>query len=172
MAGRASAGDQVTVVSNSTGLTRTVTASADGSYRLPVEAGDTVFVIKPDGYRIPGAADGLPAFWRHYVPQGSPALKYRGIGVEARVLKVRQTGTYLNEQPQVEFQLRFTDVAGQPQRAVIRRYVPLLDLATIPRETMQIIYDPGNPSRVQMDQDAARRAWLCRPSWPAPSGPS
>lgn len=88
------------------------------------------------------------------------ALKYRGVGTVAIIDDVRQTGAFFNEQPQVEFQLRFNDVAGQPQRAVIRRYVPLIDLATIPRDTMQILYDPKNPSRVQMDQDAARRAWL------------
>lgn len=63
-------------VSNGRSIVRT---SADGSYRLPVRDGDTVFVIKPDGYRVPAAADGLPAFWRHYAPQGSSALKYRGI---------------------------------------------------------------------------------------------
>ncbi|GAB3048652.1 calcineurin-like phosphoesterase C-terminal domain-containing protein [Stenotrophomonas tumulicola] len=63
-------------VSNGRTITRT---SADGSYRLQVEEGDTVFVIKPEGFQIPAAADGLPAFWRHYVPQGSPALRYAGI---------------------------------------------------------------------------------------------
>src|SRR5688572_17327065 len=34
VAGRATAGDTVTVTNNATGLTRTVTAEADGSYRL------------------------------------------------------------------------------------------------------------------------------------------
>ena len=63
-------------VSNGRSIVRT---SADGSYRLPVEAGDTVFIIKPDGYRMAVGPDGLPAFWRHYAPQGSPALKYNGI---------------------------------------------------------------------------------------------
>lgn len=63
-------------VSNGRSIVRT---RADGTYRLPVEAGDTVFIVKPDGYRIPVGADGLPAFWRHHVPQGSPALRYRGI---------------------------------------------------------------------------------------------
>lgn len=88
------------------------------------------------------------------------ALKYRGVRTVAIIDDVRQTGAFFNEQPQVEFQLRFTDVAGQPQRAVIRRYVPLIDLATIPRDTLQILYDPASPQRVQVDQDAARRAGL------------
>lgn len=63
-------------VSNGRTIVRT---SGDGSYRLPVQAGDTVFVIKPEGYRLPPAADDLPSFWRHYRPDGSPALKYKGI---------------------------------------------------------------------------------------------
>ncbi|KAF1017330.1 MAG: 3',5'-cyclic adenosine monophosphate phosphodiesterase CpdA [Stenotrophomonas maltophilia] len=56
-----------------------VKTAADGSYTLPVRDGQTVFVIKPDAYRFQPAADGLPAFWRHYRPSGSPALKYGGI---------------------------------------------------------------------------------------------
>ena len=77
------------------------------------------------------------------------ALKYRGVGTVASIDEVRQTGAFFNEQPQVEFQLGFTDMAGRAQRAVIRRYVPLIDLAKIPRETMDILYDPEDPQRVQ-----------------------
>lgn len=77
------------------------------------------------------------------------ALKYRGVGTVASIAEVRQTGAFFNEQPQVEVQLGFTDVAGRAQRAVIRRYVPLIDLARIPRETMDILYDPKDPQRVQ-----------------------
>jgi len=63
-------------VSNGRDIVRT---AADGSYRLDVADGDTVFVVKPDGYRFPVAANGLPSYWRHYLPAGSPALKYKGI---------------------------------------------------------------------------------------------
>lgn len=63
-------------VSNGRDIVRT---RADGRYRLPVEDGDTVFVIKPGDHRLMAGQDGLPAFWRHYHPQGSAALKYRGI---------------------------------------------------------------------------------------------
>ncbi|HBZ48006.1 MAG TPA: energy transducer TonB, partial [Stenotrophomonas sp.] len=53
VAGRASAGDQVTVVSNSTGLTRTVTASADGSYRLgQLPVGDYQLQLSRDGQKL------------------------------------------------------------------------------------------------------------------------
>ena len=57
-------------VSNGEAIVKT---AADGSYSLPVRDGQTVFVIKPDAYSFPKAADGLPSFWRHYRPNGSPA---------------------------------------------------------------------------------------------------
>ncbi|WP_099588805.1 hypothetical protein [Stenotrophomonas maltophilia] len=79
------------------------------------------------------------------------ALKYRGIGVEAKVLKVRQTGTYLNEQPQVEFQLEYTDREGNVQQARVRRFVPLIELANIPREHVTLLYDPDDRSNVRLE---------------------
>ena len=53
VAGRASAGDQITVVSTSTGQTRTVTASADGSYRLgQLPVGDYQLQLSRDGQKL------------------------------------------------------------------------------------------------------------------------
>jgi len=50
VAGRASAGDQITVTSADTGLTRTVTAGADGSYRLgQLPIGDYSLQVLRDG---------------------------------------------------------------------------------------------------------------------------
>ncbi|WP_372014418.1 calcineurin-like phosphoesterase C-terminal domain-containing protein [Pseudoxanthomonas sp. 10H] len=48
-------------VSNGIDIVRT---DAQGRYRLAAGAGQTVFVVKPPGYRFAEAADGLPAFWR------------------------------------------------------------------------------------------------------------
>lgn len=56
-----------------------VLTDAKGHYQLPVRDGQVVFVIKPDAYRFADAADGLPAFWRMYAPEGGPKLKYAGI---------------------------------------------------------------------------------------------
>ena len=53
VAGRATAGDQVTVVSSSTGLTRTVTVGADGSYRLgQLPVGDYQLQLSRDGQKL------------------------------------------------------------------------------------------------------------------------
>ncbi len=50
-----------------------------GKYRIPVLPGDTVFAVKPPGHAFNRQGDGLPAFWQHYVPAGSPTLAYGGI---------------------------------------------------------------------------------------------
>lgn len=61
-------------VSNGREIVRT---DAKGRYRIALEDGDTLFVIKPSGYRFPlDPVSGLPQFWRHHFPKGSVALKY------------------------------------------------------------------------------------------------
>lgn len=53
VAGRANAGDQVTVTSSSTGLTRTVTVGGDGSYRLgQLQVGDYSLQISRGGHQV------------------------------------------------------------------------------------------------------------------------
>ncbi len=50
IAGRANAGDQITITNTATGLTRTVTAGGDGSYRLSqLPVGDYSLTVKRDG---------------------------------------------------------------------------------------------------------------------------
>lgn len=58
-------------------------SDARGRYRLPVSPGQTVFAIKPAGWRLPGGDPARPGAWRHLPagasPMASPALKYGGI---------------------------------------------------------------------------------------------
>jgi hypothetical protein len=56
-----------------------VATDARGRYAIEVRAGDTLFVIKPPGADLPRRADGLPEFWKHHFPSGSPPLRYGGI---------------------------------------------------------------------------------------------
>lgn len=58
-----------------------VVSDGDGHYRIAVRPGDTVFAVKPPGHAFNDRADGMPAFWQHYFPAGSPELKYGGIPV-------------------------------------------------------------------------------------------
>lgn len=63
-------------------------SDAQGGYRLPGRERATVFVVKPPEYAVPAGADGLPRFWQHLFPQGSPALKYGGIPAAAIPVQV------------------------------------------------------------------------------------
>ncbi len=78
-------------------------------------------------------------------------LKYRGLRARARVLDVRQTGTTLNEQPQVEFRVAFEDASGNPHEATMRRFVSLLDVGQLPRDTVSVLYDPQHPARADLE---------------------
>ncbi len=135
----------------------TVAAAYVGAYRLQSEGLGWTFLsfghpLLVCPLVLCGYALGLRLLGRllHADARGD-ALKYRGIGVEARVVKVRQTGTYLNEQPQVEFQLEYTDREGNVQQARVRRFVPLIELANIPREHVTLLYDPDDRSNVRLE---------------------
>ena len=59
-----------------------VRSGVDGRYAIAARPGDTVFAIKPGAYAFPTGAEGLPAFWIHYLPDGSPPLEYGGIAAQ------------------------------------------------------------------------------------------
>ncbi len=56
-----------------------VLTDSEGRYRLSISDNDTVFVIKPPGFAVATGEAGLPRFWRHHRPAGSPALRYGGM---------------------------------------------------------------------------------------------
>jgi len=55
------------------------TTDAQGRYTLPMRAGSTLFVVKPPQYATATGGNGLPLFWHHLFPEGSPALRFGGI---------------------------------------------------------------------------------------------
>ena len=58
-------------------------SDAAGRYRLDVTPGETVFAIKPAGWRLPEGDPARAGLWRH-VPDGdAPAVKYGGIAARA-----------------------------------------------------------------------------------------
>jgi hypothetical protein len=63
-------------VSNGRALVRT---DAAGRYRLPVMPGQTVFAIKPAGWRLPGNDPARPTFWVQIPPPAKTALRYGGL---------------------------------------------------------------------------------------------
>lgn len=73
-------------------------------------------------------------------------LKFKGEKTMAEIAMVNQTGTYINEQPQVEYTLKFTDKDGKTIHAVKKEIVSLLDIGKVSalkyREVMYLPYRP------------------------------
>ena len=56
-----------------------VLTDSKGFYTIPVSEGNTIFVIKPSGYKTPVNEDFIPQFYYHHKPEGSPeSFTYRG----------------------------------------------------------------------------------------------
>jgi hypothetical protein len=67
------------LVSNGRDVVRT---DAEGRWRLPVREGDSLFVIKPQGWTTPAGPGGIPRFSYLHQSQGTPAmlrLRHQGV---------------------------------------------------------------------------------------------
>lgn len=80
-------------------------------------------------------------------------LLFKGVRTSAEVLETLQTGTYINEQPQLRFKIRFTDGKGQVHIKNFKRVVSLIDLHRIDRDEIEIFYLPENPEIIAMKED-------------------
>ncbi len=67
----------------------------------------------------------------------------------ATILNAAQTGTSLNDNPQVVFQLEIQPVEGPPFQAQARMFVPLLQMAlAFPGNRVEVRYNPLNKQQV------------------------
>ena len=65
------------LVSNGRDVART---GSDGGYALPVYENMTVMIVEPAAYNVPMNADGVPQFFHHHLPDGTPEdLRYGGL---------------------------------------------------------------------------------------------
>ncbi|SKA21306.1 hypothetical protein SAMN04488128_1021613 [Chitinophaga eiseniae] len=80
-------------------------------------------------------------------------IKYYGIQTMAEVVSASQTGTYINEQPQVKFELRYKDEYGKTYNAELKKIVSLIDLGMTRQETVSIFYLKDKPSEVAFADD-------------------
>lgn len=56
-----------------------VLTDKNGKYILPIQENQTIFVIKPSGFKTPLKDNNLPQFYYQYKPNGSPTdFKYKG----------------------------------------------------------------------------------------------
>ncbi|WP_142687995.1 hypothetical protein [Chitinophaga polysaccharea] len=90
---------------------------------------------------------------------GAPAnglqLKYYGLRTDAQIVSAEQTGTYINEQPQVRFELRYQDNLGKTHTASLKKIVPLLDLNMTKQESIPVFYLKEDPEQVAFASDIA-----------------
>lgn len=86
-------------------------------------------------------------------PENALELKYYGRRAEANVVSVAETGTYINEQPQIRFELKYNDYLGRTHAATLRRIVPLTQLNLTQAKTLSIFYLDGKPERVALAED-------------------
>lgn len=76
-------------------------------------------------------------------------LLNQGLEGEAEILNREQTGTYLNEQPQVKFQLLVTIAGEEPYQLEHKEYVNLLDVGSIAKGVkIPVMVDPKNPKNI------------------------
>lgn len=83
----------------------------------------------------------------------SPLIKFKGLKTNARLISASQTGTYINEQPMIRFELEYTDEKQQKYNGNIKKVVNLLDLNSIKVEYMEIFYLKSDPKRIAFASD-------------------
>ncbi|WP_406825617.1 hypothetical protein [Pedobacter sp. KACC 23697] len=80
-------------------------------------------------------------------------IKFKGTQTTARLLKLSQTGTYINAQPMIDFELEFTNQFNQKYRANIKKIVDLLDLDSVRQPYFSIFYLNENPQKIAFESD-------------------
>jgi hypothetical protein len=79
-----------------------------------------------------------------------PEIK-NGIAAKAEVLEVADTGTTLNENPQIKLLLKIKKPDGSTYEAEVKTLVSRLNAANVrPGCKADVKYDPANPRRVQL----------------------
>jgi hypothetical protein len=83
----------------------------------------------------------------------TPLIKFKGIKTNARLISSSQTGTYINEQPMIRFELEYTDEKQQKHNGNIKKIVNLLDLNSTKVEYVEIFYLQSDPQRIAFASD-------------------
>lgn len=86
-----------------------VQTDQNGRYQLPVGNDAILFVIKPQGYRLPVNDRNLPQFYYRHKPAGSPALRYTGVAPTGNLPKSVDFPLLKHEEPDTYEVLVFGD---------------------------------------------------------------
>jgi len=80
-------------------------------------------------------------------------LKFKGIETRAKLIKASETGTYINEQPMIDFELEFLDNHRQKHVVHLRKVIGILQLDMTKQEYLSIFYLKDNPQKIAFAQD-------------------
>lgn len=80
-------------------------------------------------------------------------IKFKGSQTTARLIKFSQTGTYINSQPMVDFELEYTNQFNQKHRANIKKIINLFDLDSVRQEYFSIFYLKEDPQKIAFEKD-------------------
>lgn len=86
-------------------------------------------------------------------PDDAAYIKFKGIRTNAKLISAKQTGTYINEQPMVRFEVEFLDEHHQKHKAGFKKLIDLLHLDITRQETLDIFYLKENPQRIAFTSD-------------------
>jgi hypothetical protein len=79
-------------------------------------------------------------------------LLQSGIPAQARVLNIWETGTSVNNQPQIGIALEVYPQGGAPYQAQTTEFVSIIHLSRLqPGATVRVRYDPNAPARVTLE---------------------
>nr|WP_294781138.1 hypothetical protein [uncultured Flavobacterium sp.] len=80
-------------------------------------------------------------------------LKFKGIKTTAKILSANQTGTYINRQPVVAFDIEYTDERNQVHQNTTKKIVDLLNMGMAHQGYVEILYLPENPDKFAFVSD-------------------
>jgi hypothetical protein len=83
-------------------------------------------------------------------------LRTQGVPGQAGIVSMRQTGVYLNEQPQVELTLQVETEMHGPYQVTVREYVPLMMLGALSSgRPLPVKVDPADPQKLVIEWESA-----------------
>ena len=120
---------------------------------------------------------GLIMWGRAWSKKGAESQRIvtQGVPGQAAIVGMRQTGVYLNEQPQIELRLQVTTQMHAAYDVVVKEYVPLMMLGMLSSgRPLPVKVDPADPQRVVIEWENALSGGMAPggmpPAMGAPSG--
>ncbi|MBZ4035469.1 hypothetical protein K6T82_11875 [Flavobacterium sp. 17A] len=85
--------------------------------------------------------------------QESIPLKFKGVKTQAKLINVRETGTYINDKPMMRFEMEYNDTRNQLHKNSLKKVIGVLDLEMTRKQFLDIFYDPENPMHIVFAND-------------------